>query len=71
VEIDSTPALTPLAIIRRALAAVLIALLLPVAGAAQRRDPAEAEALLVFLTSLASQKTARYCERAMPAYRQS
>jgi hypothetical protein len=65
-----TRAIRPIA--RRALAAILagLALAAPFPTAAQRRDPAEAEALLVFITSLAAQKTARFCERAMPEYRQ-
>ena len=52
----------------RAVAAGLLLLALTTPGAAQRRD--RAEALLLFLESIAAQRTARLCERGIPGYRE-
>jgi len=49
--------------------AVLLLLALTTPGVAQRRDRAEAEALLLFLESVAAQRTARLCDRGIPGYR--
>ena len=53
-----------------ALLLATIVLLPPATGTAQRRDTAEAHAFLVFLQSVAAQRLARLCERAVPGYRQ-
>src|SRR5262245_28994280 len=52
------------------LALLVIAAMLPVTGATQRRDKEEAYALLLCLQSIAAQRTARTCERGVPGYRQ-
>ena len=46
--------------------ALLLLLALATPGVAQRRDRAEAEAFLLFLESVAAQRTARVCERGIP-----
>jgi|SRR5262245_3652679 len=43
---------------------------LPAPGAAQPRDKAAAYDFLLFLQSVAAQRTARMCERGLPGYRQ-
>lgn len=50
--------------------ALLLLLALATPGVAQRRDRAEAEAFLLFLESVAAQRTARVCERGIPGYRE-
>jgi len=49
---------------------VALALTMPAPSAAQRRDRTAAEAFLLFLESVAAQRTARTCERGIPGYRQ-
>ena len=53
-----------------AVAVIAFGLAIPVPSAAQRRDKAEAYAFLTFLQSIAAQRTARFCERGVPGYRQ-
>jgi hypothetical protein len=54
----------------RVLVVVALVTMLPASSWAQRRDKAVALDFLLFLQSVAAQKTARVCERGVPGYRQ-
>lgn len=58
--------------VNRVAALVLVTLVvtLPAPSMAQRRDKTDAQAFLMFLQSVAAQRTARMCERGVPEYRQ-
>jgi hypothetical protein len=54
----------------RVMALAALVVMLPVPNAAQLHHKTEAQAFLIFLQSVAAQRTARMCERGVPGYRQ-